>query len=56
MVYIMNAGFPVQGPTEQYLEVCKTGYADFGLDLYPLSEAVARARAREEKRTYGLDE
>ena len=56
MVYVMNAGFPVQGPTEQYLAVCKAGYADFGLDLYPLSEAVARARAREEERTYGLDE
>ena len=54
MVYIMNAGFPVQGPTEQYLEVCRTGYRDFGLDIWPLNEAVARARAREHK--YGLDE
>ena len=56
MVYIMNAGFPVQGPTEQYLEVCRTGYRDFGLDIWPLNEAVARARAREEKHTYGLDD
>lgn len=44
MVYIMNDGFPIQGPTIGYLSTVLVGYAEFGFDERRIEEAVEHAR------------
>jgi hypothetical protein len=44
MVYIMQDGYPIQPPTNEYLTICRIGYKDFGLDLDPLMAAYEKAK------------
>ena len=48
MVYIMHEDRPLGVPSRSYVEICATGYEDFGFDLEPLKAAVA-ASVREVK-------
>lgn len=41
-VYIMNNGYQVEPPRGAYVECCRQGYADFGLDLSYLDEAIKK--------------
>jgi len=51
MAYIMQDGYPIQPPTNEYLIVCRIGYKDFGLDLDPLMAAYERAKWPEDSTT-----
>ena len=51
LAYIMQDGYPIQAPTNEYLTICRIGYKDFGLDLDPLMEAYERAKWPEDSTT-----
>lgn len=51
MIYVMRDGFPVIGPSETYLETCRIGFSDFGLDQEPLEDACRRAKHTTESTT-----
>ena len=44
LVYVMNDGYEVQPPTNEYMTTCRIGYKNFDLDLDPLMEAYERAK------------
>ncbi|MBQ9358252.1 MAG: gamma-glutamylcyclotransferase [Abditibacteriota bacterium] len=37
--YIMREGYPLKAPTQQYINTCRKGYLDFGLDVRVLEKA-----------------
>ena len=44
MAYIMTDGFPIQEPSNSYLQTCLRGYQDFGLDPAPLMKALSESK------------
>lgn len=43
LIYIMYKKYPLSKPGQAYVDACREGYEDFGLDLGPLLEAAAHA-------------
>ena len=43
--YIMREQFPVKAPSESYINICRKGYLDFGLDVRALEKARDEALA-----------
>lgn len=44
MVYIMNDGYPIQAPSDNYFYTVYGGYKDFGLYTGPLVQAYEQAK------------
>lgn len=38
LIYIMNNGFEKEKPTKEYLEICRQGFIDFGIDFSVLED------------------
>ena len=49
LVYVMNDGFPLEAPSDQYFYTVMLGYTAFGLDKKPLIAAYERVKWPEDK-------
>lgn len=49
LVYVMNDGFPLEVPSDQYFYTVMLGYTAFGLDKKPLITAYERVKWPEDK-------
>ena len=53
LYYVMNPGFPIDVPSQNYMWICTKGYEDFGMDPDPLliarDQAVRKAMERDGK-------
>ena len=47
LAYIMQDGYPIQAPTNEYLTICRIGYKDFGIDTAPLMKAYRKSKRGE---------
>lgn len=48
LIYIMHEAYPLAAPGEAYMDACREGCEDFGLDTGPLLRAAALARQEQE--------
>lgn len=48
LIYIMHETYPLAAPGDAYVDACREGCEDFGLDTGPLLRAVALARQGQE--------